>query len=77
MNKERRKELEAIAALLSDAKGRLEAVRDEEQEAFDNMPEGLQQGERGQAMEEAVSTLEDAASALEDIEGNLESLQAS
>ena len=40
-------------------------VRDEEQESFDNLPEGFQQGERGQAMEQAAGMLDDAVSALE------------
>lgn len=46
-------ECEAIAA-------DVETLRDEEQEAFDNLGENLQQGERGQAMEQAVSDMESA-----------------
>jgi predicted nucleic acid-binding Zn-ribbon protein len=43
----------------------IESERDDEQDKFDNMPEGLQAGERGQAIEQAISTLE---STLETIE---------
>jgi len=46
-------ELEAI-------KGDLESVRDDEQEAFDNLPESIQSGERGQDMENGLSQLENA-----------------
>ena len=65
MNKERRKELEAIDALIAAAKERLEMVRDAEQEAFDNLPESLQNGERGQAMAEAIENLDNTISSLE------------
>jgi exonuclease VII small subunit len=65
MNKDRRKSLaEALAlidqaeALLQQASEAVDEVRDEEQEAFDNLPESLQDGERGQQMQEAVSSLE-------------------
>lgn len=36
-------------------------MRDEEQEAFDNLPEAFQEGERGEAMENAIEALDYAA----------------
>jgi hypothetical protein len=74
MNKDRRKELTAIGAAILEAKDHLEAVRDAEQEAFDNLPESLQQGERGQAMEEAIGNLENTISSLEDAAGEIEGI---
>lgn len=75
MNSERRKEIAALIhrveelgdqiALLQEA---VEAVRDDEQDYYDNMPVSLQGGERGQAAEEALSYLEDAISAIEDFD---------
>ena len=66
MNKDRRKRLNEALELLDKAEGFLSDaaqivtdVRDEEQEAFDNLPEGLQQAERGELMQEAISALED------------------
>lgn len=44
----------------------------EEQEKFDNLPEGLQLGEMGQAIYEATDALYQAASNLEETIGNLE-----
>ena len=41
MNKARRKELAEIVELLEEARERLEAVRDEEEEALENLPESL------------------------------------
>ena len=45
--------------------GELEEIRDEEQEAFDNMPEGFQNGERGELAQEAINNLEAAIGYLE------------
>lgn len=59
MNKLRRKEIARAIELMEQARGILETVRDEEQEAFDNMPEGLQSSERGEAMEGYIFTLEE------------------
>lgn len=65
MNAKRRKELEKVIALIEEAKNQLEALKEEEQEAFDNMPEGLQYSEKGERMEEVISYLDDAFSELE------------
>ena len=59
MNKQRRKDLLDVAEHLQDALDRLSEVRDEEQEAFDNMPESLQYGSRGDAMQEAIDTMDE------------------
>lgn len=71
MNQERRKRLEEAAAKLAEAREIIEAVRDEEQDAFDNMPESLQGGERGEKMEHAASLLDDLAG---DLETSIETL---
>ena len=44
----------------------LEDVRSEEENAYENLPESIQYGEKGEAMEEAISALEDFISAIED-----------
>ena len=59
MNRIRRKELAEIISLIEEARERLEAVRDDEQEAFDNLPESIQYSERGETMEEYISTMEE------------------
>jgi len=60
MNKVRRKEIARAIELMDQAREILEAVRDEEQEAFDNMPESIQCSERGETMEEYIYTIENA-----------------
>ena len=66
MNKSRRATLTMIANAMEELKSRLETVRDEEQDAFDNMPESLQESERGEAMQEAIDNMEYAMDSLEE-----------
>ena len=74
MNKQRRKRLEAIQHLIDDALAQLEQVREEEQDAFDNMPESFQDGERGETMQEHIYSMEEAESSLDEIKSNLEEI---
>lgn len=74
MNKERRKQLKEAVTLLTDAQEKIqeassivETCKDEEEESYDNLPEGVQDSERGEAMEENASQLDDAMSELESI----------
>lgn len=76
MNKADREQVAALAAKLEDLKSQvisigeeLRTLADAEQEKYDNMPEGLQAGDQGQAIETAASALDEAASAGE--EGNI------
>lgn len=60
MNQDRRKQIDEAAGMLQDALALIEQIRDEEQESFDNMPESLQQSDRGIASEEAANDLSEA-----------------
>lgn len=72
MNKKRRKDLEEIAEELNKILAtRLEALIDEEQEAYDNMPESLQSGSKGEKMSEVLDLLNSAKS---DLENSVEEL---
>ena len=51
MNKARRNEIERIINALEDLRDDILNVADDERDAFDNMPESLQQSERGEQME--------------------------
>lgn len=72
MNKQRRKMIADVVERLEAAKSDLEMIRDEEQEAFDNMPEGLQGSERGETMEEGIYQIEEA---MDGLDSALDSLQ--
>lgn len=45
---------------------------DKEQEALDNMPESLQEGERGEAMQDAIDNLSSAMDSVEEAVDSLE-----
>ncbi|MCC8051405.1 MAG: hypothetical protein LIP10_12265 [Clostridiales bacterium] len=74
MNKYRRKNLEMAFDLTAQAKKILENSKEEEQGAYDNLPDSIRDGERGEEMqnyvemmEEAYNYLDDAASVIEQI----------
>jgi hypothetical protein len=71
MNKQRRERLDEAHSKLLEAYEIIEDVKNEEEEAFDNMPENLQGSERGEQMEEYIGTMEDALDSLDDVLGNL------
>lgn len=60
MNKQRRKVLE-------DCHQKLTVAAEEERECFENMPEGLQQSERGEMMEQTADELDEACALIEEI----------
>lgn len=64
MNQKQRDSLNALIGKLEEIKSEVETAQNEEQEKFDNLSEGLQQSERGQAMEQAANDLEEVVSAL-------------
>lgn len=73
MNNERRKVVAKVLALIQDAQALLEPIAEEEREAYDNLPEGLQNSERGQTFEANASALEEA---LESLNSAVESLES-
>lgn len=71
MNKMRRKCIGEAIAKLEWAKEMLDQVREEEEEAYGNLPEGIQDSDRGNEMEDNVYTLENAVNDIEDVIGDL------
>lgn len=74
MNRSRRqriqKAVDAYLTKLEEIKenliNELTEVKDEEEEAYYNMPESLQDGEKGKAMQEAIDALDYAVSEIEE-----------
>lgn len=62
MNAARRKRLQEALDIIIE-------VKEEEQEAFDNLPESFQEGERGELMQEAIDTLDNIESELLELIG--------
>lgn len=74
MNKQRRKWLEDIVGKLDEQKNELSSLIDEEQGAYDNMPESLQDSERGEAMSDTLDALQTEMDNLEDVTQNLQEI---
>lgn len=66
MNKQNRKMIEGYICQLEDLKGNIEAMKDEEEEKLDNMPDGLQESERGEAIQDAIDNLDSASDSIGD-----------
>lgn len=72
MNKLRRKALNALIERIDDIYSELDALADEERDYRDNMPENLQNSERYEAADNAVSSLEDALNNLDSAKSSIE-----
>lgn len=83
MNNARRKELQKLVLdrldelepILSDMLADLESLKDEEQEVYDNMPEGIQQSENGERCQEAADALDEANSEAEGLANAIDSIR--
>ena len=75
MNKIRRRELEQAKQILKDAKEIIESVYKEEEEAFDNLPENLQDSSKGDTMEDNVFEMEDAIENIDEAIDHLENIE--
>lgn len=58
MNKSRRKRISDIITKLNNIASEMEEIKDEEEEAYGNLPDGLKLADKGIKMEDNVSTLD-------------------
>lgn len=66
MNKERRKRIADAISAISKIESLIQNILDDEQEAYENMPEGVKISENGMVSEEAQDNLDSAIEALEE-----------
>ena len=71
MNDKRRAVLSQARLYLEKAALLIERAADEEQDSFDNLPDSIQDGERGEKMEAAIELLEEVG---DQIDGVLDKL---
>lgn len=71
MNNNRRARLTKLEEKFEELKGQLEAMRDEEQEGYDNLPQSLQNGEKGVNMDIARYHLDEDIQSLEETIENI------
>ena len=72
MNNDRRARIQALINKLEDIKEDIDFIKDEEQEYYDNMPESIQAGERGDKAQEAIDNLDYAYSQIDEVREYLE-----
>lgn len=71
MNKKRRSKLEMLYGQICDIVDRLRDILTEERDAFDNIPENLQDSELASSMDEAIDSIESACDSLNDALGSI------
>lgn len=74
MNKDRRTRLSEISDKIAEIISDLEEIRDEEETAFENLPESLQESVRGQELQEAIDGMNDMLENLEYIPNQIDDL---
>jgi hypothetical protein len=74
MNEERRGKIKEALKWISTAKDLIDSVREDEQAALDNLPEGLKESEQGRQMDEWVALLDEASNSCDSIDSDLGSL---
>lgn len=76
MNKVRREALSKLQMKIIEIKEEIETLLDEETEYYDNMPEGLQGGSKGEAASTAIDNIQSAIDSLDEVGGVLEEAQS-
>ncbi len=72
MNAQRRKEITEVIGKLGDLAAEVRGLGEEEREYYDNMPESIQSGEKGERADDVAQMLEEAADSLDEVLGQLE-----
>lgn len=74
MNKERRKILQQVIEKLEDINSELGNLSDEEKEAYENIPENLNNTDRANNMYEVAEILDNERGNIEDVIDNLQEI---
>jgi len=72
MNAKQRKEINNLISKMEEIAYLIDEIKQEEEEKFDNLPDGLQGSEIGEAMSNAVEYLQSAQDSTEEVIENLQ-----
>ncbi len=67
MNKQDRKDIEQALGFINQAMEIISAVKEKEEEKYDNLPEGIRDSEKGERFQENIDNLDCAISDLESV----------
>ena len=73
MNNTRRKQIKRLVESIQEIRQRLEGIGDAERDAYDSLPDAIQESETGTRMSEMADTLEEQLGNLDDVVSELES----
>ena len=76
MNDSRKNHLGAASKLILQAIALIKDLGDEEQEAFDNLPQGLKDAEQGENISTTITILDSTVGALEEALSGIDDAQA-
>lgn len=74
MNKARRKQIEEVISKLEDIRDEIQYISEDEMEAYDALPESLQDGERGQQIYDNANDIEYQSSMVDDVISELQDI---
>lgn len=75
MNKQRRAKIDEALHQLNNLKEQIDEMRGEEQDYYDNMPESLQGGDKGEAAQSAADSLSNAVTEIDSAISSLEEIE--
>lgn len=75
MNNIRRLQIKRIIQLIEQAQSILDEVFDDEQAAFDNMPDNFQQSSKGEQIEDNLDNIQNAMDLIEDVRDILSNIE--
>ena len=74
MNRQRRKKLSEAFDLVAKAEELIDAVKDEETESYENLPDNFRDGDRGEEMQNYIDMMDEAIGYLQDAESVIEQI---
>ena len=75
MNKERRARLLEVCEALDDAADDIGYIIDDENEAYDNLPDGIQDSSRGEKMLDAINVMENFQADIEAVSDRIKKIK--
>lgn len=74
MNKQKRKRLGEAFDLISQAEEILEEVKEEEEDSYENLPDGFRNGEKGEEMQSYIEMMDEAIGYVQDANSVIEQI---
>mgnify|MGYP004551286059 CR=1 FL=1 len=74
MNRQRRKKLQEAFDLIGQVNDILDAVKDEEEESMENLPDSFRYGDKGEEMQNYIDMIDETIGYLEDAQSVIEQI---